>query len=180
MRILIASPLYPPDIAEPAPYTKELARRLGGTHAVTVVTYGNFPEKVPNVRIVHTSKKRPLPVRLLAYTFLLLKESSQVDAIYALNGASVELPATIVSFITNKPLYVYLGDHSAHAHAQKNFVLRYVEKLFLARAKEVIERHPLPRPEILPLEQEPTAELAIFEKTWQEHITVLEHALHHG
>lgn len=180
MRILIASPLYPPDIAEPAPYTKELARRLSVHHSVTIVTYGNFPEQVPSVRIIYTSKRRPLPIRLFMYTFLLFKESLTTDVIYALNGASVELPVTIVSFITRKPLYAHLGDQSAHANAKKSFILKHIEALFLAHAKETVAHHPLPRPEILPLEPFPTDAQKAFEDSWQEHVTILENTLRHG
>lgn len=180
MRILIASPLYPPDIAEPAPYTKECARRLGGHHSVTIVTYGNFPEKIPGVRIVHTSKRRPLPVRLFIYTLVLLKEAIQADVIYAQNGASVELPAVIVSFVTNTPLYGHIADQSAHEHAKKSFVLRFVEKFFFARARKVIPYQPLARPEILPFKPRPDAELTMFENIWQNHIVALERELHHG
>src|SRR3989344_9051256 len=40
MKIVLATALYPPDIAPPAPYVKELATRLAANHEVTIVTYG--------------------------------------------------------------------------------------------------------------------------------------------
>ena len=59
MTLVLASPLYPPDLAEPAPYTKELARRLSTTHTVIVVAYGRLPEKVPGAR--NKTLKKPKP-----------------------------------------------------------------------------------------------------------------------
>jgi hypothetical protein len=68
MRILLASPLYPPDIAEPAPYVKELALRLSASHSVTVLTYGKHPETIERVRMHSVDKSTPRLVRLKAYT----------------------------------------------------------------------------------------------------------------
>lgn len=174
MRILIASPLYPPDIAEPAPYSKELARRLGQNHVVTVVTYGDLPEQIPGVTIIHTNKKRPLAIRLMLYTALLLRESLRSDVLYAVNGASVELPAVITSILTGKRLYAHIGDTGAHMRAQKHLLLRYIEQSFFARTESIVEHRPQPRPEMLPFSPSPIKEMEVFERSWEEHVAVLE------
>ena len=179
MRILIASPLYPPDIAEPAPYIKELARRLSDTHSVTIATYAKFPERVDGVKIIYTSKGRPLPLRLAAFTYLLWKAAREADVMYAENGPSVELPVAIVALLTNTPLYVHLGDQAAHGRAQKHFVIRTIERFFLLQAKQTVPHSPLSRPEILPFEARPNKELANFEQSWQEHISILKNILKH-
>lgn len=177
MRIAIATPLYPPDIAEPAPYVKELATRLSKKHEVTIVTYGRFPEEIPGVRIVAVSKQRPLPIRLALYTFALLKAAKKTDVIYALNGPSVELPASIASFITRATFLAFLGDTSAHTRAQNRSVLKHLEEMFLRRAHDTVSHAPLPRPEILPFSPYPTNELEAFNRSWDTHLNALEKAL---
>lgn len=177
MRIAIATPLYPPDIAEPAPYVKELATRLSKKHEVTIVTYGGYPEEVPGVRIVTVSKQRPLPIRLALYTLALLKVATKSDVIYALNGPSVELPASIASFMTRATLLAFLGDTSAHTRAQNRSVLRHLEHVFLRRARATVSHAPLPRPEILPFSPYPTSEMEAFNRSWGAHLAALETAL---
>ena len=177
MRIAIATPLYPPDIAEPAPYVKELATRLSKNHEVTIITYGHYPEEIPDVRIVAVSKQRPLPIRLALYTLALLTAAKKTDVIYALNGPSVELPASIASFVTKATLLVFLGDASAHSRAQQKSVLKYLEGMFLRRAHSTITHAPLPRPEILPFSPYPTSELEAFNSSWDTHLNELENVL---
>lgn len=180
MRIAIATPLYPPDIAEPAPYVKELATRLSKKHEVTIVTYGRHPEEIPGVHIVAVSKQRPLLIRLALYTIALLKVSTKTDVIYALNGPSVELPASIASFLTRAPLFAFLGDASAHTRAQKKSVLKHLENLFLRRARRTISHAPLSRPEILPFAPYPTNELDAFNRSWDTHLDALDNVFTHA
>ena len=72
MRILLITPLYPPDIAGTAPYVKELAERLASAHTVTILTYGHIPELVPNV-IIHTVEKSSLlPLRIIRFCIKLI------------------------------------------------------------------------------------------------------------
>jgi len=174
MHIVIATPLYPPDIALPAPYVKELARRLAGSHQVTIVTYGKLPEKVPGVRIIAVPKNRMLPMRLVYYTFILWKAARSADVIYAQNGASVELPAGLVGFFANRPLVVGLSDASAHDRAAHKKRLGMVERFALGRATTTVMDMPLARPEILPFEPRPEAALDMYEKSWNVHLKELE------
>lgn len=117
MKIVIATPLYPPDLAEPAIYVKELAARLRTLHDVTVVTYAYIPKKIEGVHIVTTSKQRPLFVRLLFYTFSLLRASRGADILYAQSGSSVGLPAIIVHFLRRIPLIVHVIEDEAWKRA---------------------------------------------------------------
>lgn len=173
MKIVLATPLYPPDIAEPAPYIKELAKRIAKTEEVTIVTYGHIPEEVPGVRICAVSKQRPLPFRLIAFTGALLKALRGGDILYIQNGPSVELPAFIVSFMTRARLIIRIGDEAAHRRAQAHPLLRRVESSVLQRSKDVVIDSPKPRPEILPFTERPTAGLEAFEQSWDEHVSVL-------
>lgn len=180
MRIAIATPLYPPDIAEPAPYVKELATRLATKHTVTIVTYGRFPEEIPGVRIVCVSKQRPLLIRLALYTFVLLRETRKADCVYAINGASVELPAGLVARLSQKPLFAHTRDSSAHARAQIDSLLGHIENFLLSRADAVVSNTPLSRPEVLPFVPHPTEAMEAYEASWQEHVRTLESTFAHA
>lgn len=174
MRIILATPLYPPDVARPAPYVKELSKRLKEKHQVTIVAYGHLPEKVPGVRIVAVSKSRPLPMRLIAYTIALWRAARGADLIYAQNGTSVELPAGLVALFAGRPLVMCLGDTSAHERATKSNYLKKIEHFALNRARAVVTNLPPQRPEILPFEPMPETQLQAYEKSWGVHVETLE------
>jgi len=146
MRIVIATPLYPPEIAGPAPYIKELARRLSKDTEVTIVAYARLPEQVPGVHIIAVDKRRPLPLRLFAYLRALARAARDADAIYAINGASVELPVLIVSFFSRTPLFFGIGDRVAHERAKKRLLFLFLERIAFARSRGMISKFPWPRP----------------------------------
>ncbi len=179
MRLVIATPLYPPDIAEPAPYAKELAARLAGEHTVTVVAYGALPEAVSGVSVISVNKRRPLPWRLIAYTFALRRAARQADFLYAENGASVELPAGLVALLTGKPLLLHMGDSAAHERSSRGGILGATLRFAAQRAQDVITDMPLPRPEIVPLRERPVRVLEAYEQSWKSHLAVLETAFNH-
>jgi hypothetical protein len=174
MHIVLATPLYPPDIAPPAPYVKELAKRLSGGHQVTIVTYGKLPEQVAGVQIIAVPKNRMLLARLIQYTRHLLRAARKADILYAQNGASVELPLLLVSFITTTPIVLCFGDAAAHARTKSRPILRYLERMARARAKSVVHDVPPSRPIILPLEPRPEQELLAYEMEWRDHANKLE------
>ena len=180
MKIILATPLYPPDIAEPAPFIKELATRLKEHHEIAIVTYGHLPEKIPGVTIRAVDKRQPLFVRLFQYTVLLFKSAKKAEFIFAENGASVELPVALVTLFLRRPLLVHIGDQGAHARASSNVLLRAVERLAHMSAHTVLTEGPLPRPEILPFAPEPRAALDAYEVSWEKYLEQLEHIFTHG
>ena len=175
MRIILVSPLYPPDVAFPAPYVKELAKRLSNIpgYTVTIVTYADIPEEVAGVKILSVSKHRPLYYRVLMYTLLLARATTGADIIYSENGASVELPVSIVSFFTRARLVLHLSDTFSHARASKSAVYGTIERLVLSRAKKVITESPLEKPEILPFVPSSPTEIQAYEHSWHDHIKML-------
>lgn len=179
MKIVLATPLYPPDIAEPAPYVKELAKRLSGKHEITVVTYGRLPERVPGVRIVAVNKQNPLPFRILIYAGALFRAALGTDVIYIQNGPSVELPAGIVALLTRKPLIARIGDIAAHEHASKSVFRSQIEHFTFSRAKKIITDSPIQKVEILPLEPRPVHAIEEYDKSWETHLKKLEDTLKH-
>lgn len=180
MRIVLATPLYPPEIALPAPYIKELAKRLTTLHKVTIVAYARLPENVPGVTIVAVDKRKPLPLRLLSYFFALRKAAKDADVIYTENGASVELPVGILSFFTKQSPIIHIGDQAAHERARANFVLKSIEQFAFSRAQKIVADIPLSKPEILPLEPFPVEKIAAYEQSWGTHLHTLEDAFNHA
>lgn len=173
MKIILATPLYPPDTAETAVYVKELAKRLNGQHEVTIVTYGQIPEKVGGVHIVSINKKYPLPIRLILYTLALWKAVQKAEIIYAQNGPSTELPVGALSLIIRKPLIFHIIDKTSHQKASKNRLLNRIENFVFKKAKKIITDTPFPRPEILPFEARPEEEILKYEESWEKHINEL-------
>ena len=74
MKIVIATPLYPPEIAESAIYSKKISELLTKEgNETTVITYTKIPEEIVGVKIISINKQMPLPIRLFVYTKKLLK-----------------------------------------------------------------------------------------------------------
>lgn len=180
MRIVLATPLYPPEIAPPAPYVQELAKRLAKLHQVTVVTYAHLPEMVPDVRVIAVDKRRPLPLRLASYLRALALAAREADIVYTVNGASVELPTGLVALFTRTPLIFCIGDLAAHVHTQSNFLLHLIEQFAIMCSQRTITALPLSRPEIMPLEPFPAEEMTEYEASWTAHLSTITKILNHG
>ncbi|MEK7538927.1 MAG: hypothetical protein AAB552_03740 [Patescibacteria group bacterium] len=176
MKIVIATPLYPPDIEPTALYCKEFARRLAGAgHSVVVATYGNIPEDVPGVTVTTTDKRQFLLVRIILYTMSLWKSIKDANVIYVQNGASVEFPLFILSFVAKKPIVLLSTDTNATERAEKNLFLKKLRQAIEHRAHLIIKKLPPQKPEILPFVPQPTHALTEYETAWQQHIQQLTH-----
>lgn len=173
MKIVITTPLYPPDTAPLAVYTKELAKRLSKDNSVIVITYAHMPEKLDGVKIISVNKRQPLPLRLISFTYTLFKNSKDADIIYTENGASVELPVFVSSLLKRRPLILHIGDKPAFEHAEKSFLLRMIKNLICRRANEVVTDTPMERPEILPFVENDSSEEIKYEESWEKHTTQL-------
>lgn len=174
MKIVLATPLYPPEIAQPAPYIKELAKRLmEKEHSITVVTYGHLPEQIPGVKTIVVNKKKLLMIRLFLFTKTLLRVLRTTDILYVQNGASVELPISLASFLTRKSFVMGIGDTAAHNRSKEHRLLSLIENAAKSRAKAVINDLPKKRPEIIPFEEYPSSEMKSYEKSWEKHLNSL-------
>lgn len=195
MRILLATPLYPPDIAEPAPYVKEVAERLSKEHTVSILAYNHIPEEVTGVQTIAVEKNRPVFIRLYNYIRALYLESKKVDIVYIQNGPSVELPFIIVSLFIRTPFILRVGDETALCHAVESWGHKMLLSLAVRRARITITHEessgyikhlsplfisnvidiprPHTRPEILPLEPYPHAAFSAYTTSWDEHLSVL-------
>ncbi len=101
MRLVIATPLYPPEIGGPATYAKALEEGL--------------PECGIEVELVKFRDVRHLPklLRHLAYYRRVRRAARGADAILALDPVSVGLPARLAARRARKPLIVKIvGDYA--------------------------------------------------------------------
>ena len=109
MRVLVATPLYPPDIGGPATYTTLLEGRL--PHEGIEVT----------VHIFTKVKKYPTGIRHLVYFWQLFRAAKQCDLVYALDPFSVGLPARVAAFLRHKPCVVKVVGDFAWEQARQRF-----------------------------------------------------------
>lgn len=173
MRVLIVTPLYPPEVADAAVYTKELARRLSKDHTVTVVAYTHLPEEVSGVSVVTIDKRQLRLARLRAFRRAFVHAVQNTDVVLAINGTSIELPLLLTHLPKSVRLVFCIADATAHARAG------LIERLALMRADTVVRELPPRRPEIIPLEPEPTEALAVYEASWTTHLHTLESLFNH-
>lgn len=132
MKIIIATPIYPPEIGGPATYTKELCERFAHTHDITVITYTNSADAFPNTHLVPVGKGRPLPIRLAVFFVKLLRASKGTDIIYVQNAMAAGLPVALVHIITGIPFVLkFVGDEAWERATQHKFTTKRLED-FLA------------------------------------------------
>ncbi|OGZ05803.1 MAG: hypothetical protein A2845_03295 [Candidatus Lloydbacteria bacterium RIFCSPHIGHO2_01_FULL_49_22] len=108
MKILIATPLYPPDDGGPATRARllELAFPEHGTE-VSVVSFSHF-------------RHHPKGISHLLYAIALWRAAHGVDLIYALDPVSVGFSAALVALLARKPLVVCIvGDYAWEQGAQR-------------------------------------------------------------
>lgn len=176
MRILIATPLYPPDIAPSAPYVKELASRLSNHHDVTVLAYGHIPEHIQKVRIITVSKRAPLLTRILHFTKALLQNAYRADILIIENGPSVEFSFLLTGLFIRRRKIFSMSDVVAESRARCSFLHDIPHRLAqrLAHVVIVATALPLPRPEIHPFKPYPQEDFDAYEASWKKHIMLIE------
>lgn len=170
MRLVIATPLYPPDIAPSAAYAKELARRLAKEHEVTVVAYARHPEAVPGVHAHAVDKHRPLLLRIPAFFFALRRAARSADAVIIENGASVELPAGLLARMLSVPFLYHISDTAAHTDSKTRFIRSRITRFMERASRAIVHDLPPPRPELLPFTPPPTAAIEAYEAAWKDHL----------
>ncbi len=129
MKVILATPLYPPEIGGPATYTKELAERLRERHQITIVAYASTSEKVPGTTLITVSKRRILPVRLLKFTWVLFKAAKGADVIYVQNAVAAGLPAMLVGRLRRVPVVLkFVGDEAWERATQLKQTQKHLEE----------------------------------------------------
>ena len=100
MKILIATPIFPPEIGGPALYSQKLAEEfLSRGLEVGVITYGKSG----------VFRWWPSGVRQLIYFFKLFRQAKNSDAIFAFDSLGAGLPAVLAGKILRKKVVIRLG-----------------------------------------------------------------------
>ena len=133
MKIILATPVYPPEIGGPATYTKGLALQLRDKHAITVVAYASTSELIEGIRLFVASKRRPLPIRLLKFFSILWRESRGADVIYVQNAMAAGLPAVLVGRLRRIPVVLkFVGDEAWERASQTGKTKKRLEEFLAA------------------------------------------------
>lgn len=133
MKIILATPVYPPEIGGPATYTKELAKRLRDKHEIVIVAYASTSEIIEGTKLFIASKRRPLPIRVVKYTFDLFRASRGADVIYVQNAMAAGFPAVIVSKVRRIPLVLkFVGDEAWERASQERRTKKRLEEFLAA------------------------------------------------
>lgn len=117
MKILIVTPVFPPEIGGPATYTWELAHRLKN-HDVSVIAFGDRADKLSGLRPlkVRNGFLRKIPfvgsfVRQLDLYFSILKKGRDCDLIYIQGPLVVGYFGTLAAKKLRKPVMMkFVGD----------------------------------------------------------------------
>lgn len=109
MKLVIATPLYPPEIGGPATYAQILEEGL--------------PSYNIEVELIKFSDVRHLPkiIRHYAYYRRVLKAARYADAVLALDPVSVGLPAMLAAKRTRKPFILKVVGDYAWEQGQQRF-----------------------------------------------------------
>lgn len=109
MRLVIATPLYPPEIGGPATYAK--------------ILYEELPKKGIEVELVKFSDVRHLPkiIRHYVYSRHVLKAARNADAVLVLDPVSTGLPAMWAAKKAKKPFVVKIVGDYAWEQGQQRF-----------------------------------------------------------
>jgi glycosyltransferase involved in cell wall biosynthesis len=134
LKLLIATPLFPPESGGPATYAAILEREL--------------PSRGIEVALAKFSSVRGYPklIRHLAYFCLVYMRGRKADAILALDPVSTGLPAMLAARMLHKPFFVKIvGDYAWEQGTQRfgvrdsldEFVLRSSHPFFVQVLKRI-------------------------------------------
>lgn len=123
MRLVIATPLYPPEIGGPATYAR--------------ILFEGLPEKGIEVTVVKFSDVRHLPklIRHYVYYWRILKAARTADIVLALDPVSVGLPSILAAKKARKPLVVKIvGDYAWEQGKQRFDIASELDDFVRTRA----------------------------------------------
>ena len=137
MKLVLATPLYPPEGGGPATFAKTIEEEL--------------PKRGLAVVLVKFSDVRHLPklVRHIAYGWRVWRAAHDADLILALDPVSVGLPALVVSRLLGCPFYLRIGGDYAWEQGMARWGVEEGLDAFLDRHTRSLPVHLLQRVESL-------------------------------
>lgn len=126
MRLLISTPLYPPESGGPATYVRILEERLPAEGIeVAVVKFS-------------TTKRYPKILRHAVYFYEVMKSLRHADAVVALDPVSVGLPSALAARFLRKPFFVkVVGDYAWEQGRQRFGVQSSLDEFVRERQRSV-------------------------------------------
>ena len=129
MKILISTPIFPPEIGGPATYTVEVARRLQERgHKIRIVAFTDERPQVENLEVIPVRIRYPILGTLLRQIKLfatLLSAAKGMDLIYVQDPVVVGVASLLVGKLVRKPLVLkFVGD----SIWEKEYSLRRTDK----------------------------------------------------
>jgi len=119
MKIIVTTPLYPPEIAEPGPYTKEVSSKLKDKLELVVLTYANFTDNDQSPKIISVPKNLSTPIRLLKYFLKLLQISKNTELIYSQSGVAASFSSVLAGLINKKPVIFRYSEDEAWERSKR-------------------------------------------------------------
>ena len=129
MKILISTPIFPPEIGGPATYTMEVAQRLQERgHEIRIVAFTDVKPQVKNLEVIPVRVRYPILGTFLRQTkffFTLLSSIKSMDLIYLQDPVVVGVASLLVGKLVRKPLVLkFVGD----SIWEKEYSLRRTDK----------------------------------------------------
>ena len=115
MKILISTPIFPPEIGGPATYTVEVARRFQERgHKIHIVTFTDVKPQIKDLEVTPVRVRYPILDTFLRQTrlfFTLLSSAKGMDLIYLQDPVVVGVASLLAGKFTGKPLVLkFVGD----------------------------------------------------------------------
>ncbi|TRZ52597.1 glycosyltransferase family 1 protein [bacterium] len=109
MKLLIVTPLYPPEIGGPATYTRFLEK--------------NLPKDQFEIEVVRFDSVKHLPyiIRHIAFFWKVFFRAKNADIVYALDPLGVGLPAGFAAKLLGKRFFLRIAGDRAWETAQQKF-----------------------------------------------------------
>ena len=184
MKILLATPLYPPEMEELAVYSKRFAEEMFAvSHEVSLLAYSDYPELINGVKITVVSKKRKLLFRLFLYTRELYTLSRDCHVIYAQNTLASGLPSVIIGKLRKIPVIIHFSEDevwkaSARSGLAGESILKYLtspRKLLKLKLLMILQRRVLRNSRVVVVPNKTLGELLEYSyRIPKENVVVLQ------
>lgn len=132
-KVVIATPIFPPEIAEPAFYIKKISKPLSEKYKISIVAFSNFPKTIPDTKIIPINKNKIFIFRFSNYIKELYKESKNAEVIYSQNAVASGLPSVIVGYLLKIPVIIrFIGDEAWERATQLKLTEKNLEDFLLS------------------------------------------------